>query len=1145
MANILNLVVIVSLVLQGVFQLPYSFSNIKQREEEINVETSQNKPTYSNDVPILADQIREENAALAADNTEGVRLRLTAEPQLANPGETATISWNISAWPKISNGPGTKLQFFLPIGVDTEEYEGVENADGQMIEIPLAAPKGSMHVTLGQNVELPFVIDAVLMVSDESIYTNYILLDRPHYRSTAAKASTISAKNGKVKVSVPAGAATEDLLVDVRDAGPDSERGYSLSGYPIEIVAVGSNTKKNIDKFNEEITISIQYDPENIYDWAEDDLKIFYFDEETMDWWPVATAVDKTTHTLTANVDHMTVFDYKAESWQRSRPPTVEAAQVSAQTGAATYQMEFWTPPAPGGLQPQLALTYNSQVIDNSTAFVQASWVGMGWSLDTGYIERNMHGTDNTLTDDTYSLSLNGVSMPLLPIETVGNITRYATEEINYSTIEHDSSTGNWTIWDQSGTRYQFNDQAKTHTTNACVTSTANLDLPWRWSLTAVTDKFGNTLSYSYTQQPKSTTCVNRVAVYPDTITYPNNMYRIVFVRENRLDYQAAWEANDSTVFFANQRLERIQVQQYVNGAWTTTRQYDFSYSAGSTDQIHPGFAWTMGAKTTSLVGVQELNAAGAGLPSTTFKYEDSMHLTKVNNGQGGTVAFEYARWHYLDETNKAIRHILTEFGSPSQDCEADGPSQTWTAMAGYGTVKCEASMLQIDSWSDPIGVGLRTFPEHMVKLGGQYRLFIQARNIYATTGIEWGFTGTNGYGDIQGSVSGVGQDYIYQEFGGEMPVNFDPKTTKLIIECDNCYVKKIDFAFLQLFYRVTTKTVHDSATNSDSIYTYNYDEPAVNDTYHSEAANKTTDLTKFYTPLVRDYRGHAMSLVTNPDGLLTTNWYYQNDLLSGKAYRTLESTKDFYDPFDALSTANWTYSHQNTRQTLPFMNYDDNALLNTNPGADWTSVVNRNGYTLQNGDFMYAQFKAEGANVQNEMGITDSAGNFFGLVVQPGGSGKVIQLRTRIAGVQSDSTILIPDSTYKVGAWYMMVIFVDANDNFRIRLWEKRAPQNYGEANNGSLNGGAAWKFIQKTYNGSVYLDTYLEGIPLTETRTFYSASMLYDTDPATPAPNLANTGLLTFVDLSVNQVFLSETVSRIYDGDYSWSGTHTILCL
>lgn len=76
----------------------------------------------------------------------------------------------------------------------------------------------------------------------------------------------------------------------------------------------------------------------------------------------------------------------------------------------------------------------------------------MGWSLDTGYIERNMHGTDNTLTDDTYSLFLNGASMPLLPIETVGNITRYATEEINYSTIEHDSSTGNWTIWDQSGT---------------------------------------------------------------------------------------------------------------------------------------------------------------------------------------------------------------------------------------------------------------------------------------------------------------------------------------------------------------------------------------------------------------------------------------------------------------------------------------------------------------------------------------------------------------------------------------------------------------------------------------------------------------------------------------------------------------------
>ena len=46
-------------------------------------------------------------------------------------------------------------------------------------------------------------------------------------------------------------------------------------------------------------------------------------------------------------------------------------------------------PPGAGGWQPSLALTYNSQVVDNANSMTQASWVGMGWSLDTGYIQRN------------------------------------------------------------------------------------------------------------------------------------------------------------------------------------------------------------------------------------------------------------------------------------------------------------------------------------------------------------------------------------------------------------------------------------------------------------------------------------------------------------------------------------------------------------------------------------------------------------------------------------------------------------------------------------------------------------------------------------------------------------------------------------
>jgi hypothetical protein len=42
-------------------------------------------------------------------------------------------------------------------------------------------------------------------------------------------------------------------------------------------------------------------------------------------------------------------------------------------TGASTYTIPIWAPPGPGGVQPNLALTYNSQQ--------SHGYMGVGWSL--------------------------------------------------------------------------------------------------------------------------------------------------------------------------------------------------------------------------------------------------------------------------------------------------------------------------------------------------------------------------------------------------------------------------------------------------------------------------------------------------------------------------------------------------------------------------------------------------------------------------------------------------------------------------------------------------------------------------------------------------------------------------------------------
>jgi RHS repeat-associated protein len=1130
MKIMVNTILVVCLSLQGLFgAIPNkhnSSNNILSNQIPDAFQNSESVPLLSS---LLANQ--------AADKNDKTTISVKANPQLIIPGVPISIEWTINGWENVSGKSDLKAVIQFPNDVKTNEVSPPITTvyDRSTMNLPVTTAAGKTNFSVDSTTKAPFLVDVNINAGSTSYAANSILLTKPSLEGIVGKDNHLVSKDGKVTLDFPSKSLSESLYLDVRDPSPSSIAGYSMSGRPVEIVAVGKTTKKNVNQFSDNFTLTMKYDLDDIYGGSEDDLSIYYYDEATNDWYPVPTTVNKTSHTLTAQVNHLTVFDYKANTWQASRLPTIDQAQVSGNTGAATYQMSFWLPPSPGNFAPSLSLNYNSQIIDSSTAFTEASWVGAGWSLDTGFIERNMHGTNTDLSDDTYQLILGGVSNTLLPISTSGTVTTYSTAEMNYWSIKFDSSTNAWTLKDQAGTTYQFGFQTKTNASNACVTNSADLTLTWRWSLSTATDKFNNVINYAYVNHKKTSasSCLNQVAVYPTSITYPNGHYRVDFVLETRSDYQTAWEANDSKVFFQYQRLDKILIKHNPSGTtWNTIRQYDFTYSAGTSNQIYPDFTWTKGARTSTLVGVQEISGDGsANLPATQFTYTDKMHLTQVNNNQGGTVTFAYERWTYLDDENDDLWSLYTVFGV--DECTST-LGTSWYAMSGYGATKCEANMLQIDKRTSSVGVGLRAFPQNIIKQGAQYRLYIMVRNIYATTSVEWGFTDPNNNRDIEGRATGIGTTLTEFEVGGEMAVNLNPLTTKFIIECDNCYVKKVQFMMMPLFYRVTSKTVADSATATSGTYTYSYNDGAANDAIHSEAQTRTG--TK-YTPILREYRGFAQVRVTNPDGLATTTWYHQGDQLYGRPYRSFTGTVDVADEFGTLDTSKWSFSHASTRQTIGYNLAQELWLKSTSTIADWSTVTSRASYSLTNGDYLYTQFQVSGASTQAKLGVENASSDFFGVYAVPNGTSHDLKTRVTSGGSSSD-TLLMPAGTFKRDTWYEMMIFVDANDGFQLRVWEKYNPANYVESSTSSLNGSTSWRFTNKVYNGTVLMDSYAEGIPYAESETTYASSVLFDT-LTNSIPNL--TSLTNYVDLQVNWSTTATVTSRLFDRDYSWTGTKT----
>ncbi|HWH01526.1 MAG TPA: SpvB/TcaC N-terminal domain-containing protein, partial [Pilimelia sp.] len=218
--------------------------------------------------------------------------------------------------------------------------------------------------------------------------------------------------------------------------------------------------------------------------------------------------------------------------------------QVSAQTGTFSWSYPLRVPPSVGGPAPSLALSYSSGSVDGRVASTnnQTSWIGDGWEMWPGYVERKYASCADDATSgannvshktgdlcwktDNATLSVNGTASELVKDAGTG---KWRLKDDDGSRIERlhggwngDNDTEYWKLTTTDGTQYFFGREKRSaadplnlgsawtvpvfgnHSSDPCYHASfasAHCMQAWRWNLDYVVDPRGNTMTYVYAKE--------------------------------------------------------------------------------------------------------------------------------------------------------------------------------------------------------------------------------------------------------------------------------------------------------------------------------------------------------------------------------------------------------------------------------------------------------------------------------------------------------------------------------------------------------------------------------------------------------------------------------------------------------------------
>lgn len=295
-------------------------------------------------------------------------------------------------------------------------------------------------------------------------------------------------------------------------------------------------------------------------------------------------------------------------------------------TGTMSSSVPIEVPEGRRGMSPGLSLDYKS---NNGNG-----WVGVGWELEVGSIERSMKGGVN-YSGDQYILRISGGTMDLVNIGS--NEYRAKIEGGFYRITKLSGSNGiYWEVKDKGGMRYRYGQTAASRQDDPGDPARGMNSDPnriFKWCLDRVEDAHGNYMTFSYTKAPFNNQYENHGQIYLDRIDYAGNdtaspnqptTNYVKFYLESRTDAPDMFTTDFRVK--TTYRLRTIEVR--ANGY--PVRAYALIYDA---DPNAAGSQYSTGTGRSLLYSVKQFGrdasvdstngtvTGGSSLPPVTFAY--------------------------------------------------------------------------------------------------------------------------------------------------------------------------------------------------------------------------------------------------------------------------------------------------------------------------------------------------------------------------------------------------------------------------------------------------------------------------------------------------------------------------------------------